>query len=202
MFLSSSGAWIQCLSSNHHSSYHPSVMSHSYVPRLKHISFYFIGSISYSNSIIVLLSLPCWDHRSSWSVSNVHHFLLFLQFLIHFIQFLLYFFILLPQKDFSTFLGQFNIAGNFRPSILFLKRPAIIFQIANIVSFKKPSVSSNVTSEVTISKTELNIKINLWTSCSLKSISSSISLILLIMLSFSNLNFSLTVHLSRQMKIQ
>ena len=83
IFPSSLGAWIQCLSSNHHFSYHPTVMHYFYVPRLKHKSFYFITSISYSNSIVVLLSSPRWDHRSSWSVSNPQRFVLFLQFVLH-----------------------------------------------------------------------------------------------------------------------
>ena len=78
---------------------------------------------------------------------------------------------------------------NLRLSILFLKRPAIILQTANIVSFKIPSVYSIACSEVTISKREWNINRNMWTSCSLMSISSFISLTLSIIFWFCNLLF-------------
>ena len=96
------------------------------------------------------------------------------------------------NKLFNFFKELFNTAGIFRLSMLFFRSPAIVFTICRIASVTNPSVSSCGCSELTVSTRVWNINRNLCTSCSLISISSSISLILSSIFWFSNLIFFLS----------
>ena len=55
-----SSGWIDCLSSDNHSSHHSTILFYINIFWLKHKSFDFIASISYSYSIIVLFPHPHW----------------------------------------------------------------------------------------------------------------------------------------------
>ena len=70
-----SSHWIDCLFSGKHSSYYSSIVFYINIFWLKHESFDFKASISYSYLIIVLLSHPCWPHRPPQSHLSVWHFL-------------------------------------------------------------------------------------------------------------------------------
>ena len=67
--------WRDCLSSDKHSSYYSSIVFYINIFWLKHESFDFKASISYSYLIIVLLSHPCWLHWPPRSHLSVWHFL-------------------------------------------------------------------------------------------------------------------------------
>ena len=118
-------------SSDNHSSYHPTIIIYFYVSWLKHKSFYFVASISHTNSIIVFLSPSHWHWWCPQSVLNVQHFSITSGFISVSSAFIL------VNKLFNYFKAVFNTAGNLRLSILFFKRSAIILTTANIVSFKK-----------------------------------------------------------------
>ena len=96
------------------------------------------------------------------------------------------------NKLLNFFKVLFNTPGIFRLSMLFLRSPAIVFTICRTVSVTNPSVYSCGCSELTVSTRVWNINWNLCTSCSLISISPSISLILSSIFWFSNLIFFLS----------
>ena len=75
IFSSSSYTRINCSSPDYHPSYNSTIVHYINVSRLEYEYFSFITSISYSYSIIALLSPPCWSHWPSWPYLKVQHFL-------------------------------------------------------------------------------------------------------------------------------
>ena len=137
---STSCTWINCSFPDYHPSYNSTIVRYINVSRLEYESFNFITSISYSYSIIVLLSPPCRSHWPSWPYLKVWHFL---------VQVLLFCFLLClflsKQTNFFNFVrAVFTIFGTFRPSMLFFKSPLITLTICKTESVTKPSVSSRL----------------------------------------------------------
>ena len=91
------------------------------------------------------------------------------------------------NKFFIFFKAFFKTVGKFRESIFFFRSSLILITIWRTESGTTPSVSSWSWSELTVSIQMWNINRNLCISCSLISISRSISFILLTIFSFSNL---------------
>ena len=96
------------------------------------------------------------------------------------------------NKLFNFFEALFNTTGTFSLSMLFFKNPAIILTICRIVSVTNLLVSFRPSWELIVPTRVWNINRNLWTLCSLISISSFISLIFPSIFWFSNLIFFLS----------
>ena len=68
IFSLTSQSWVDCSSSNDHSTHYLAVTSYFNIMSLRHYSFYCISSISYSYSIVVFLTSASWPNWSpqSW----------------------------------------------------------------------------------------------------------------------------------------
>ena len=125
--------WIDCLSSDNHSSHHPTIVFYIDICLLKHKSYsvYFLhlfDHCSFAPSLLVSLAsrvsfefLPFSGSGSPVLPSSVP-------------------FVCGTNKLFNFFKALFNTAGIFRLSILFFKSPAVILTICRTVSVTSLSV--------------------------------------------------------------